>query len=132
MTIVIDAFAIVSANDCIADAKGRFPPELMNDADWVYFQNELDHCDYVVVGRASHDATPNIKKRRRIVMSLSARELEQRDDALFWNPAHWIGCMCVKNCCRAVAASVCREGRRPSIFFSAPGCRRFTCHRRSR
>ncbi|MGL4325499.1 MAG: hypothetical protein ACRCTD_15795 [Beijerinckiaceae bacterium] len=88
MAVIIDAFAIVSANDCIADAKGQFPPALMNDADWVYFQNELDHCDYVVVGRASHDATPNVKKRRRIVMSLSVRGLEQRDDGLFWNPAH--------------------------------------------
>lgn len=87
MAVQVDAFAIVSADDCIADQQGKFPPDLMNEADWVYFQAELDACDFTVVGRASHEATPNVKKRRRIVMSRAAHGLHWRAEAHFWNPA---------------------------------------------
>ncbi|MGL5737071.1 MAG: hypothetical protein ACRCYS_19585 [Beijerinckiaceae bacterium] len=85
--VIVDAFAIVSADDRIADAQGRFPPALMNDADWIYFQNELDQCDFTVVGRASHEATPNVKNRRRIIMSRAVRGLEAHEDGHWWNPA---------------------------------------------
>ncbi len=90
--IRIDAYAIVSADDRIADAGGRLPASLMNDADWRYFQAELDLCDVTVLGRASHEAAPNLRNRKRIVMSSSARGLEQRSDGWWWNPADvaWI------------------------------------------
>lgn len=86
MRIQVDAYAIVSANDRIADAQGKFPPALMNEADWNYFQSELGACDFTVVGRASHEATPNVKKRRRIVMSRAGSGLEWRGDVHVWNP----------------------------------------------
>lgn len=84
-SVTIDAYAIVSADDRIADADGRLPPELMNDADWRYFQSELDSCDLIVLGRVSHEATPNLRRRRRLVMSSQAAGLERRADGWWWN-----------------------------------------------
>ena len=85
--IEIHGYAIVSAVDRRADPEGRFPKALMNDADWAYFQAELDLCALTVLGHASHIATPNAKNRRRVVMSRRAAGLEQRDDAWWWSPA---------------------------------------------
>lgn len=84
--IEIHGYAIVSLDDRIANAEGVMPASLKNDADWAYFQAELDRADYVAIGRASHEATPNLKGRKRIVLSRAARRLEQRADALWWNP----------------------------------------------
>ncbi|MCC5978068.1 MAG: hypothetical protein JJU21_08395 [Salinarimonas sp.] len=58
----------------------------MNEADWAYFQAELDRADLCVLGSASHRATPNRANRRRLVMSRGADGLEQRDDAWWWAP----------------------------------------------
>ena len=63
------------------------PPCLRNDADWEQFQAELDEADFVVVGRLGHEAHPNVRNRRRLVLSGSARGLERRPDASWWNPA---------------------------------------------
>lgn len=84
--VEIHGYAIVCADDRIADAEGRFPQALMNEADWAYFQAELDRAALVVIGRASHVATPNAKGRRRLVMSREAQGLEQREDAWWWSP----------------------------------------------
>jgi hypothetical protein len=83
----IELYAILSADDCIADAKGAMPRELMNDADWRYFQDELDSCAIVVLGRRSHEAAPNQAGRRRIVVTTGSGGLITRDDAIWWNPA---------------------------------------------
>jgi len=85
--VEIHAYAIVSSDDGIADAAGVMPPELHNDADWAYFQAELDRADLVALGRVSHEATPNRKRRRRLTLSRQARGLERRADADWWNPA---------------------------------------------
>lgn len=82
----IHGYAIVSDDDRIADAEGAMPAALRNEADWAYFQAELDRADLVAIGRASHEATPNVKRRRRLVLSRSARGLERRADAWWWNP----------------------------------------------
>ncbi len=84
--IEVHGYAIVSADDRIADAQGQMPASLRNDADWAYFQSELDRADFVAIGRVSHEATPNPKRRRRIVLSRAARGLESRADAEWWNP----------------------------------------------
>src|SRR5690606_8592329 len=57
------------------------------EADWAYFQNELDRCDFVLLGRKSHEATPNPRGRRRLILSSSADGLERRADGWWWNPA---------------------------------------------
>ena len=85
--IEIHGYAIVSDDDGIADADGRTPKSLRNDADWAYFQSELDRADLVAIGRLGHEANPNVHRRRRLVLSASARGLEQRDDAWWWHPA---------------------------------------------
>src|SRR5580698_5048812 len=85
--IEIHGYAIVSDDDRIADSSGRTPESLRNDADWLYFQDELDRADIVALGRLGHEANPNFKERRRLVLSSAAHGLEGRVDAWWWNPA---------------------------------------------
>jgi len=84
--IGVHGYAIVSRDDRIADAAGAMPAALRNEADWTYFQAELDRADFIAIGRVSHEATPNLRRRRRLVMSRAARGLETRADAQWWNP----------------------------------------------
>jgi hypothetical protein len=83
----IEGHAIVSADDRIADPEGNTPPELSNEADWLRFQRALDAAAVVVVGRLSHHANPNTRRRNRLVVSSSATGCERRADAWWWNPA---------------------------------------------
>ena len=85
--IQIHGYAIVSDDDRIAGAGGATPPSLRNDADWAYFQRELDRANLVALGRLGHEANPNVKGRRRLVLSSHASGLEQRGDAWWWSPA---------------------------------------------
>jgi hypothetical protein len=85
-SIQIHGYAIVSDDDRIADAGGATPAALRNDADWTYFQSELDKADLVVLGRLGHESNPNPKGRPRLVLSSSSSGLERRDDAWWWNP----------------------------------------------
>jgi hypothetical protein len=85
--VALHAFAIVSDDDAIADAQGRFPDVLKNDADWAYFQAALDRTDLVLLGRRSHEASPNVRQRRRLILTRSVGALEVRDDGIWWNPA---------------------------------------------
>jgi hypothetical protein len=103
----IHGYAIVSDDDRIADANGGMPNALRNDADWAYFQAELDRADLVALGRSSHEATPNERGRRRLVLSRSANALERRADAWWWNPREiaWSN----------VAAKVLPEGGRVGV-----------------
>ncbi len=82
----IDGYAIVSDNNCIADSDGNMPECLKNEADWAYFQAALDAASITVVGRKGHQANPNHRNRRRLVLSRSADALERRSDAWWWNP----------------------------------------------
>ncbi len=80
--------AIVSRDDRIADATGAIPEGLLNDADWAHFQAELDKAVLTVLGRRSHDAAPNRKNRRRLVMSRRKPGLQQETPVTWWwNPA---------------------------------------------
>ncbi len=79
--------AIVSADDRIADASGRTPASLRNEADWLLFQAALDASVVTVLGRLGHEANPNPKGRNRLVLSSAARRIERRADAWWWNPA---------------------------------------------
>jgi len=86
VTIHIHGYAIVSDDDRITDSTGETPPSLRNDADWAYFQRELDRADLVVLGRIGHEANPNTKGRPRLVVSTSSSGLEKRGDEWWWNP----------------------------------------------
>lgn len=83
----IEGHAIVSADDRIADPAGNTPPELSNEADWLRFQRALDEAAVVVVGRLSHEANPNVRRRNRLIVSTSAKGIERRPDGWWWNPA---------------------------------------------
>jgi hypothetical protein len=87
LQIQIHGYAIVSGDDRIADSTGKTPSSLRNDADWAYFQSELERADLIALGRLAHEANPNVKSRRRLVLSGAVRGLEQRSDACWWNPA---------------------------------------------
>ncbi|WMS44911.1 hypothetical protein RDV64_11190 [Acuticoccus sp. MNP-M23] len=79
--------AIVSADDRIADSAGAYPDDLRNEADWALFQSALDRADLVLLGRTSHDAAPNTRGRRRLIVSSQANGLDQREDGWWLNPA---------------------------------------------
>src|SRR5436190_9143364 len=83
----IHGYAIVSADDRIAGPDGRMPRELHSDADWALFQAALDRAAVTVIGRLGHEQTPNNLGRNRLVLSSSARAIERRADATWWNPA---------------------------------------------
>ena len=84
--VEIHGYAIVSDNDCIADASGQTPAVLRNDADWAYFQGELNKSALTVLGRLGHEANPNPKGRLRMILSSSSPGLERRADGWWWNP----------------------------------------------
>ncbi len=105
--IQIHGYAIVSGDDRIADSDGATPQSLRNDADWAYFQRELDRADLVALGRLAHEANANVRGRRRLVVSSQARGLEPRGDAWWWDPAQapW----------REVTAALLPEGGRVAV-----------------
>ncbi len=84
--VEIHGYAIVSDNDCVADASGRTPDILRHEADWAYFQAELDRSAVTVLGRLGHEAHPNPRGRLRMILSSSSRGLERRSDGWWWNP----------------------------------------------
>ena len=85
--IKIEAYAVVCENDCIADATGAMPPELKNDAEWDFFQAGLARADVAVLGRKSHEITPNPKERRRLILSRRVARAEWEDArTVIWNP----------------------------------------------
>jgi hypothetical protein len=83
----IHGHAIVSADDRIADRNGVTPASLRNEKDWERFQAALDRAAVTVLGRLGHEANPNLKSRNRLVLSSSAKGVEHRADAFWWNPA---------------------------------------------
>lgn len=81
---VFEGYAVASADGLIADADGQMPESLKFDADWDYFQAALDRADITLIGRHTHEAAPNTKKRRRLVFSSRARGLIKADETAFW------------------------------------------------
>jgi hypothetical protein len=84
--VEVHGYAIVSDDDRIADASGAMPEILRNDADWAYFQAELDRASLTVLGRLGHEVNPNPKGRPRLVLSTSVSALERRSGGWWWNP----------------------------------------------
>lgn len=82
------AHAIVSADDRIADADGRYPDALRNEADWALFQAALDAADLSLLGRASHEAAPNVRGRLRLILSRRVTGLSRDAEGWWLNPAH--------------------------------------------
>jgi dihydrofolate reductase len=87
----IEGHAIVSDNDCIADAAGRMPQSLKNEADWAYFQRHLDEASIVVTGRKGHDMHPNKPGRQRLVFTSVAGTdgFSRQGDVSYLEPARY-------------------------------------------
>ncbi len=89
----IEGYAIVSADGMIADAQGRFPAVLKNDADKRFFRAALDAATAVALGRITHEQERNLGRRRLVLTRRVASLGPDPGDphALFWNPggASW-------------------------------------------
>lgn len=82
-----EGHAIVSADDRIADAAGEKPAILDHPEDWRRFQAGLDRAEVVVLGRRSHESSPDARGRKRLVLSRRVSALDRRDDGWWWNPS---------------------------------------------
>ncbi len=60
------------------------PDALCFEADWAYFQAALDAADITMLGRHTHEAAPNVKCRRRLVVSRGVRAVIQEDARTWW------------------------------------------------
>jgi len=85
----IEAYAIISADGMIADAQGRFPEALKNDADKRFFHAALDSAAAIALGRLTHEQERNSGRRRLVLTRRIAALAPDPADAkaLFWNPA---------------------------------------------
>jgi dihydrofolate reductase len=87
MEIGFKGYAVVSADGFIADDRGRMPDTLRFEADWAYFQTALDAVDVTLLGRHTHEAAPNVKRRRRLVVSRGVCAVIQENAWTWWaNP----------------------------------------------
>jgi dihydrofolate reductase len=82
----IHGYAIASEDDRIADESGETPAALRNEADWAYFQAELERAALTVIGRVGHEANPNPHGRPRLILSSRSAGLERAGDGWWWNP----------------------------------------------
>jgi len=83
-------YVIVSADGMIADAAGRMPPEIVNEADQHFFSQGLDEVDIVVHGRNSQEQQRHSSRRQRLVVTRQVPALAPHPDnprALLWNPS---------------------------------------------
>lgn len=56
---MIEAYAIVSVDDMIADRDRQFPGALKNDADKRFFLSALDAAAAIALGRVTHEQELN-------------------------------------------------------------------------
>jgi dihydrofolate reductase len=86
----IEGYAIVSADDMIADATGIMPQTIRNDADQRLFQAELDRAAVLVHGRHSHEGGPRASRRKRLILTrhiATTAPDPSYPNAMLWNPA---------------------------------------------
>lgn len=83
----IDGYAVVCELGHIADARGQMPEALRSEAEWAFFQDGLDACEVLAIGRRSHELTPNPRGRLRMVMSRGLHSMVMEDGlGMIWNP----------------------------------------------
>jgi hypothetical protein len=128
--VEIHGYAIVSDNDCIADALGQTPAVLRNDADWAYFQAELNKSALTVLGRLGHEANPNPKGRLRMVLSSSSPGLERRADGWWWNPEGLSWDQAIRTVLPEGGQVAVPGGRQVFDSFSTSDTAPFTSHER--
>lgn len=88
--IIIEGYAIVSANGMIADSECVMPNSLKFEADQEFFDACLDKAELLVHGRKSHEGQINSPLRRRLLMTRGVAAFEPdpaTPNVWFWNPA---------------------------------------------
>ena len=86
----VEGYAIVSADDMIADAAGEMPETIRNPADQAFLQSELDRAAVVVHGRHSYEGGPRAPRRKRLILTRRIEALAadpSLSNAWLWNPA---------------------------------------------
>ncbi len=87
MTIAFNGYAIVSADGFIADDSGRMPEALCVEADWAYFRAAIRQADLMILGRHTHELSPSLTNRPRLVASRGVRAVIQENATTWWvNP----------------------------------------------
>ena len=74
----------------IADANGKMPEAIRNDADQHFFQAALDRAAAILHGRHSHEGGPRAARRKRLVLTRQIAAIApdpSHPNALMWNPA---------------------------------------------
>ena len=84
----IEAYVVVGDDDHYCDQNGNMPESLKHEAEWAFFQAGLDAADIIVMGRRSHEITPNPKQRSRLVLTRKVTECMREGGHVYWNPAH--------------------------------------------
>ncbi|QQR69607.1 MAG: dihydrofolate reductase [Alphaproteobacteria bacterium] len=85
--MMFHGLAVVSADFFLAQHKNHLASEWASAEDFRHLQEALDKAHGCVMGRVTHDLHPNIKKRRRIVLTRSiAAECITNHHTLFINP----------------------------------------------
>lgn len=85
----VEGYAIVSADDMIADGDGEMPGTIRNDADQKFLQNELDRAAAVIHGRHSYEGGPRAGRRKRLILTRQVAVIApdpSHPNALLWNP----------------------------------------------
>ncbi len=83
----VHGHAIVCGRARMTDATGAMPEALRFEADWALFQAALDRADVALIGRRTHAAAPNVKRRRRVVITGAPTRPLDDDNAVGFDPA---------------------------------------------
>ena len=86
----IEAYAIVSADGMLADARNVMPDELKFEGDKAFFTAALDRADLILHGGNSYEDQPNSPRRRRIILTRKVDAIApdpSNPKATLWNPA---------------------------------------------
>jgi dihydrofolate reductase len=83
----VHGHAIVCGLARMTDATGAMPEALRFEADWALFQAALDRADVSLIGRRTHEVAPNVKRRRRVVVTRAPDRPLDDDRAVAFDPA---------------------------------------------
>ena len=102
--LLIEGYAIVSADGIIADRDRKMPDGLRIDADVRFFNAGLARAALVVHGRNSHEQQSSSDQRRRLIVTHRVPTLAEHPSfplAQLWNPAG----VSFDAACRAIGVS---------------------------
>ena len=83
----VHGHAIVCGLARMTDATGAMPEALRFEADWALFQAALDRADVSLIGRRTHEVAPNVKRRRRVVVTRAPDRPLDDEFAVAFDPA---------------------------------------------